>query len=208
MPSDRCYVGRVSGADTREQIVAVSARLFDQHGITGTTMRAIAEGCSIRAASLYNHFASKDEIVAEVMTRSNALAIALFDEIRTAELTPLARLDALLRATMRSFLAHPEASRLFFENVDHVVTAPLLDQVRADVRAIRRLWLQALGDGVKARVVRDDLEPERLWPLLRNMMLAASRELDRAPARDVTDDVARILLQGIVRPERLGSREQ
>jgi AcrR family transcriptional regulator len=198
----------VSGAETREQIVAVSTRLFDQRGITGTTMRAIAEGCSIRAASLYNHFASKDEIVAEVMARSNAVAFALFDEIRTAELTPLARLDALLHATMQSFRAHPEASRLFFENVDYVVNAPLLDQVRANVRVIRRLWLQALDDAVRAGVVRDDVEPERLWPLLRNMMLAASRDLDRTPAREGVDVVAKILLQGLLRPEHVGSRQE
>jgi AcrR family transcriptional regulator len=196
----------MSGADTREQIVAVSARLFEAHGIAGTTMRAIAAGCSIRAASLYHHFASKDEIVAEVLRRSSAFAAGLHDPIRLADLTPTARIDALLRTAVASFRAHPEASRIFSENPRYVATAPLLRSVRARAKAIDTLWVSSIEAAVGAGALRDDIEPRRLWALLRPMLLAAARATDDASAD--RGDAITILLHGIVvRPVRR-SREQ
>ena len=116
----------MSGAETREEILSVSAGLFAQRGIAGTTMRAIADGCSIKAASLYHHFGSKDEIVAEIMSRSSAHVVGLYQEIRTADLAPAARVEALMRATLQNFREHPEAARMFYENPSYVKSAPLL----------------------------------------------------------------------------------
>jgi len=51
---------------TRQQVLDTAARLFRDKGYAATTMREVAERCGIRAASLYHHFSSKDEILAEV----------------------------------------------------------------------------------------------------------------------------------------------
>ncbi len=48
---------------TRERIVAVAAELFHRQGYSATTMRQIATGVGIKAASLYNHFPSKQELL-------------------------------------------------------------------------------------------------------------------------------------------------
>jgi AcrR family transcriptional regulator len=188
----------MSGAETREEIVAVSARLFESHGIAGTTMRAIAAGCSIKAASLYHHFASKDEIVAEVMERSSAFAIGLHDAIaQAADLTPAARIEALMRATLASFRAHPEASRMFVENPRYVADEPLLTTVRANAKTIDALWTRSIDEAIAAGAVRSDIEPTQLWTLLRHMMLAMSR-LSGAASGDVSEDAMAILLRGVL----------
>ena len=186
----------MSGADTREEVLAVSARLFAARGIAGTTMRAIAEECSIKAASLYSHFASKDEIVAEVMRRSSVLAGRLFDEVRTSRLSPGPRLEALMRATLQSFRAHPEASRTFFENPEYVASSPLLHSVRAGAKAIDTLWAGALADADRAGLLREGLDPKSLWPLLRVMLLAASQEPGHEDPRG--EAVVTILLRGVL----------
>jgi AcrR family transcriptional regulator len=196
------------GAATRDEIVAVSGRLFATHGIEGTTMRAIAAACGIKASSLYNHFASKDAIVAEVMSRSATLAEALFDEVRSPELEPTERLEALMRATVSSFRAHPEASRMFFENPEYVASAPELHDVRASARAIDELWESAIADAAAAGVLRDGVDPSTLWPILHRMMLAAAQQ--SAPAHPAIDleGVTTILLNGIVRGSSEPSAEQ
>jgi len=50
----------------RQKVLDAAARLFRDRGYAGTTMRAVAGRCGIRAASLYHHFPSKDDILAEV----------------------------------------------------------------------------------------------------------------------------------------------
>lgn len=67
----------------RRQIAAAALDLFDSRGYHGTGMGDIATAVGMRASSLYNHFRSKQELLAEVtikameeLLRSNAAALA------------------------------------------------------------------------------------------------------------------------------------
>lgn len=51
----------------REQILEAAARLFTGKGFAGTSTREIADAVGIRQASLYYHFAGKDEILTELL---------------------------------------------------------------------------------------------------------------------------------------------
>jgi AcrR family transcriptional regulator len=198
----------MSAADTREEILRVSALLFAERGIAGTTMRAIADGCAVKAASLYHHFASKDEIVATIMCRSSAHVVGLYDAIRAADLTPAARVEALMRASLLNFLTHHHAARMFYENPAYVAGAPLLQSVRDDASANNLLWVRAIDDAIAAGAMRTDIDRVRVKVLLRNMMLSTCREIDPARSGDVTDDVVAILLHGVFSAEQDPSRQQ
>jgi AcrR family transcriptional regulator len=49
--------------DRKTEIVTVSAKLFKEKGYSAVTMRDIAQAMDIKAASLYNHIKSKQEIL-------------------------------------------------------------------------------------------------------------------------------------------------
>lgn len=49
--------------DRKSEIVLVSAKLFKEKGYSAVTMRDIAQAMNIKAASLYNHIKSKQEIL-------------------------------------------------------------------------------------------------------------------------------------------------
>lgn len=51
----------------REQVLEAAARLFTSKGFAATSTREIAEAVGIRQASLYYHFAGKDEILAALL---------------------------------------------------------------------------------------------------------------------------------------------
>src|ERR1700747_1605886 len=51
----------------RERILAVAAELFYQHGIRAVGVEAIAEAAETNKMTLYRHFSSKDELVAEYL---------------------------------------------------------------------------------------------------------------------------------------------
>lgn len=52
--------------EMRQRVLDAAAKLFRDKGYAATTVREVAECCGIRAASLYYHFPSKDDILAEV----------------------------------------------------------------------------------------------------------------------------------------------
>ncbi len=51
----------------KEQIIQISAKLFKEKGYSAVTMRDIAKALDIKAASLYNHITSKQDILKYVI---------------------------------------------------------------------------------------------------------------------------------------------
>ncbi|MER6974355.1 TetR/AcrR family transcriptional regulator [Nocardioides sp. NPDC000445] len=64
------HIPSTSTASPREQVLEAAAELFVTRGFAATSTREIAERVGIRQASLYYHFAGKDEILAELLQRS------------------------------------------------------------------------------------------------------------------------------------------
>jgi AcrR family transcriptional regulator len=58
------------GIPPRERLLAAAADLFYRHGIRAVGVEAIAEAARTNKMTLYRHFASKDELVAEYLRQS------------------------------------------------------------------------------------------------------------------------------------------
>ncbi|HEY2378989.1 MAG TPA: helix-turn-helix domain-containing protein [Gemmatimonadaceae bacterium] len=65
----------------RERIVAAAADLFLKQGIRGVGVEAIAEAAGTNKMTLYRHFASKDELIAEWARGIVAQKEALWDTL-------------------------------------------------------------------------------------------------------------------------------
>lgn len=68
-------------ANRKEQIVHIAAELFSQKGYPATSMRDIAEKMEMEAASLYNHIASKEEILHSICFSMADRFISAIDEV-------------------------------------------------------------------------------------------------------------------------------
>lgn len=64
------------GATAREEILDASAELFTSNGFANTSTRAIADAVGIRQSSLYHHFATKNEILSELLSGTVAPGLA------------------------------------------------------------------------------------------------------------------------------------
>lgn len=71
------------GATAREEILDAAAELFTTRGFTSTSTRMIADAVGVRQASLYHHFATKDDMLAALLVGTVdaplACAVALRD---------------------------------------------------------------------------------------------------------------------------------
>jgi len=64
--------GRGERVAPRERILQAAAELFYRHGIRAVGVEAVAEAAGTNKMTLYRHFASKDELVAEYLRRAAA----------------------------------------------------------------------------------------------------------------------------------------
>jgi AcrR family transcriptional regulator len=67
-----------SAEQTRKQILDRAYRLFRRRGYSRVTMDDIAAEASFTKRTLYHHFKSKDELLAEVLAAQHQLAIQAF----------------------------------------------------------------------------------------------------------------------------------
>lgn len=52
---------------TRDRVLREAARLFARRGFHGTTIEDLGAACGISGPALYKHFASKDEVLAQLL---------------------------------------------------------------------------------------------------------------------------------------------
>jgi len=126
----------------RQQILDAAGVLLAEHGVAGTSTRAIAEAVGIRQASLYYHFAGKDEILLELLEASVAPTLAHVPRLlehpdRPAALFALAALD------VETLLG--TASNVGSLYLSHEVQRPEYDRFRALRAELRAAYVVLAG---------------------------------------------------------------
>jgi AcrR family transcriptional regulator len=147
--SETTRVGRprstpsASTANAREEILDAGAALFAERGYAGTSTRSIAERVGIRQASLYYHFAGKDEILLELLEVSVRPSLDFVERVRDAP-DPAAALFALAAVDVRTLLDAPH-------NIGALYLTPEVQEARFDgFRRDRAQLQQAYVDLVAA----------------------------------------------------------
>jgi AcrR family transcriptional regulator len=85
--------GRRRGRGARERILGASQRLFREQGINRTGMDQLCAAAEVSKRTAYQHFASKDELVAEYLRRFDPSVLSgVFDR---DDLTPREQLLAV-----------------------------------------------------------------------------------------------------------------
>ena len=80
----------------RDEIIKTAAKLFKEKGYSAVTMRDLATAMGMKAASLYNHIKSKQEILKEIII---SLAEAFTDgmsQVRESDITSIEKLKAIV----------------------------------------------------------------------------------------------------------------
>ena len=137
---------RTAAASTEGRILDVATVLFYEHGYHATTMRDVAAGVGIRAGSLYNHYASKEDLLFQIAEGVMQDLLTAGREAAAAAAEPRGQLRSLVRAHV---LYHAE-QRFRAKVADDQLNA-LGPERRATVVAVRdgyeRLWREVIDAG-------------------------------------------------------------
>jgi len=92
------------GARTAEAIRAAGLRLIFEHGYEGMSLRDLAQVVGIQPGSLYNHIATKQALLFELLAEHMRTLTGALDEALAGVEGPLARLDAFIDFHLRYHL--------------------------------------------------------------------------------------------------------
>ena len=135
----------------RDALLGATSELTYERGITGTGVDAIAAAAGVTKRTLYQHFGSKDRLVAEALSdRSRRALVNLEASARrrseeTGELVILAFFDVIetaLRTRTKAGCAFINAS-LEINYPGHPVREAALEHLRARERLVQQLLVEA-----------------------------------------------------------------
>lgn len=95
------------------RVLAMSASLFYERGAAATSIRDITRACGLSPGALYNHFASRDDVLYELVRHGHeALERRISDELALTGKQPEQRTAAFVRAYVMGHLVHPELANV------------------------------------------------------------------------------------------------
>lgn len=91
----RLSIKKRPGETAREEILDAAAELFTTRGYTNTSTRMIAEAVGMRQASLYHHFATKDELLDALLSGTVDAPLEVAQAIHASASRPEVKMYAL-----------------------------------------------------------------------------------------------------------------
>jgi AcrR family transcriptional regulator len=95
--------------DRKSEIVSISAKLFKEKGYSAVTMRDIAQALDIKAASLYNHIKSKQELLALIIIAIAEEYTQTIFEIADSEDSAVEKLEQVIQLHIDITVRNPDA---------------------------------------------------------------------------------------------------
>jgi AcrR family transcriptional regulator len=171
---------------TRQRILEAAGRRFKQDGIDGAGVAAVMSDAGLTNGAFYAHFASKEDLVA------NVLADQLRTQRHSFAAQPAGR--AGLEAFIRAYLSPQHRDQC----ADGCPSAALLDEIARRPAATRQVFTDELTneiDDIATRLDPNDIEAARTNALTVFGLMVGTLQLARALTdRDLSD---RLLDQGV-----------
>ncbi len=127
---------RLPASERRESILAAATQAFADCGYHETSIEDIAEAAGVSKALIYEHFASKRDLQAELLESLEKQLIARLTEAAGGDNNPEARLRAGLNAFFSFVEEDRFAQRMLFRDAGQPAVAELFRRVRAEVVAV------------------------------------------------------------------------
>jgi AcrR family transcriptional regulator len=190
---------KVSKSDRKAEIIQVAARLFRERGYSAVTMRDLATDLGIKAASLYNHITSKQQILSEIILVIAEEFTDGIEEIAVMEADATVKLKAVVAQHISLTSENPFGMAAL--NNDWMHLEDKLEyylQLRNQYEKRFREIVLAGQQAGELKAVSHEILLFSILSTLRNLYLWIPKKDDLKKGK-LIEDLSEILLQGVVR---------
>lgn len=187
----------------RDEILSIAAQQFAERGMASTTVRDIGSAAGILSGSLYHHFESKEQMVAELLLPVMQRQVGHYRELVGAESAAPATLRALITIAVSEAAQTPNETRMIRNDAQSFAATPALRPVADLLIEAAKLWASVVERGVAAGDFRDDVDARLVVAAMFDAVLSTTRwftgKRPQSPGR-VGDALADLFLGGLSVP--------
>jgi TetR/AcrR family transcriptional regulator, cholesterol catabolism regulator len=185
--------------DRKTEIINCAAKLFKEKGYSAVTMRDIAQALDIKAASLYNHIKSKQEILVLIVLEiaeefTNRINLIAISDLKTIE-----KIEKVVELHVDITIRNPDALACLNNDWMHLTDEELtyFIKMREDYEETFRNLIKS---GIQSNEI-NNLNPEviifSILSTLRTLYLWYGKKKPLTEA-SLKKNMAEVLLKGIV----------
>ena len=152
----------------RGELLELAAAMFAERGLRATTVRDIADAAGILSGSLYHHFASKEEMVDEVLRGFLDWLFERYQHIVDTEPNPLERFKGLFMASFDAIEDRHAQVVIYQDEAKRLSSRPRFSYVEDLNRKQRQMWVDVLRQGIKEGYFRPDLDVDLVYRFIRD----------------------------------------
>ncbi len=185
--------------DRKTEIINVAAKLFKEKGYSAITMRDIAQSMDIKAASLYNHIKSKQEILALIIIEIAEEFTNTISKIVISEDTNIQKLEKVIQLHIDITLRNSDALACLNNDWMHLAPAELsyFIKMREDYEEyFRRIIVNGIANG-EIKNLNPEVVIFSILSTLRTLYLWYGKKKNLNPIV-LKSNMKQVLLNGIV----------
>jgi AcrR family transcriptional regulator len=171
-PRGRTLRGR---SKRRDEITRLACAVIAQRGFPNTTMRDVADATGILAGSLYHHYKSKDELLAEVLRRFYADSLADIERVVEQTEDPADTIVNLIELAVRYTVERRDEATIIENDAPYLARLPDFAFVFEAAAAVEGIWLDVLERAREAGYIRPELDLPTLYRTIMGSMFALVR---------------------------------
>lgn len=138
--------------DRKLEIINCAAKLFKEKGYSAVTMRDIAQAMNIKAASLYNHINSKQEILVLIIINIAEEFTSVMNEILLCNCSSIEKVKKVIDLHIDITLRNPEALACLNNDWMH-----LTDKELAYFMKMRQEYEDSFRAIVKSGILKNEI---------------------------------------------------
>ena len=138
----------------KQMILEAAATLFRDRGYAATSMRDLAKAVHLQASSLYNHIASKQEILAEICFQNAHRFLEGLKKVEEENTDPLSKIEALIKLHLVIATEDVTSITSFNDEWRHL-EEPHLSEFTALRKKYERQFKSIIKEGIKEGTLKD-----------------------------------------------------
>lgn len=185
--------------DRKSAIVNSAARLFKEKGYSAVTMRDIAQALDIKAASLYNHIKSKQEILVLIVIEIAEEYTNTIRAIESSQATSIQKIERVIQLHIDITIKNPDALASLNNDWMHLPQEALRSflHMREEYEAIfRRIVKKGIAEG-EIKNYNAEVIIFTILSTIRTLYLWYGKKQD-FNANTLKMNLKKVLLEGII----------
>jgi AcrR family transcriptional regulator len=189
---------------SRDHILESAAEVFSQKGYNGASMSDIAEAVGLQKATLYHHFGSKQEILAELLDRAMSIVTRNMALVLLMDRPPDEKIKIAMQTYLQVLCEQPDLSSVLLFEYRSLEKEFYKRHIR-NRDMFEKMWRDLIKEGIDSGQLQSESVSMTVWALLgvMNWTITWYRPDGNLSTEEISDLFTNLFLDGLRRKRKL-----